>query len=1188
MAAAKVDLNYRLDDRFALDEGRAYLTGWDALVRLPLMQRQRDVLAGLNTAGYVTGYPGSPLGGLDSLFRAQRAMLAERHVHFEPGTNEDLAATAVWGTQYLNNGPVRSKYDGVFGMWYGKGPGVERSTDAMRTGSYQGVSKHGGVLALAGDDHHARSTVTAQQSETLFIHMHMPVLNPATVQEYIDFGLAGWALSRFASTWVGMICLNDTVDSAATVEVDPRRPHLVVPEGVTLPPPLGTPRLGGVGGAAQLEVEIRTIRLPAAQAFVRANGLDVVTLPATRSTGTGRGLGIIAAGKAYLDVKDALDRCGLSLEQAQQLGISIYKPAMTWPIEPQGVLEFVDGLDEVLVVEPKHPVIEDQVNRLLRQLPIERRPNIVGKTDEHGVQLIPEVAGLDGPIVARALAARIAVVNGDATLAATLRPRESMGVISLGDAGRSQDLQTEEPVETPNLVRAAGFCSGCPHNTSTKVPEGSFGLGGTGCHGMAIALAAPGRETHTFTHMGGEGMLWVGMSPFADQSHVFQNMGDGTYSHSGYLAVRAAVAAKVNMTFKILLNGYISMTGGQAIPGSLSAGKLAAEVLAEGAKKVVVVTDDVKKARQGNRFPRGVDVRHRDELISAQEELREIPGVTVLVYDQACAAELRRERKRGKANDPDKRVFIHETVCEGCGDCNVQSNCISVEPLDTDLGRKRTINQSSCNKDFTCLSGYCPSFVTLYGATPRKKGSAAAGAPSGTDLFESLPTPGVASSAEPYNIVIGGIGGGGVLTIGALLGMAAHLEGKTATVLNESGLAQKNGAVQSHVRVVDDRAAELSARVAERSADLVIGADIVVVAGAGPRATMDRSRTHAVVNEDVRPTVAFSRNGNLNLSAQPMMRLLERETGDKATFIDAERLAGALMGDAIYTNAFLLGYALQQGLLPVSVEALERAIELNGVAIAANVEALRWGRLAAFDMDAVEQIVAVASSGAAGAAQVTHAADDDTLDALIARRRSFLVEYQDEAYARRYETTVRAAIAAEHARTPGHDGLGWAVARNLFKLMAYKDEYEVARLYADPAFRQRIEDEFEGDFTFKVNLAPQLFNSRDARTGRAKKWEIPSGLALPAFSLLSKGKRLRGKAIDPFGRTAHRRAERARITEYDTLLDELCRDLTPAKHDLAVQLASLPDAIRGYDTVKDESALQVKEKERLLLAEFRA
>jgi indolepyruvate ferredoxin oxidoreductase len=815
--------------------------------------------------------------------------------------------------------------------------------------------------------------------------------------------------------------------------------------------------------------------------------------------------------------------------------------------------------------------MEDQISRLLWRMPDGRRPRLVGKDDETGAPLIPSHGALDATLVSRVLLRRLEAVLG-ADVARRLRPRETIELLT---------PSTDAEATGTELVRAAGFCSGCPHNTSTRVPEGAFAIGGTGCHGMAAGLAVPGRETHHFTHMGGEGALWIGMAPFAEQTHTFQNMGDGTYSHSGYLAVRAAIAAGVTMTFKILLNGYISMTGGQAIPGGLSAQQLAAQVLAEGARRVVVVSDDVGSYKGGAPFPAGVAVHDREELLAVEEELRAEPGVTVLVYDQACAAELRRERKRGRAVDPDKRTFIHETVCEGCGDCNVQSNCISVEPLDTDLGRKRQINQSTCNKDFTCVTGYCPSFVTLYGATPRRRGRAEVAGRA--ELLTALPEPPVAGGAAPYNVLIGGIGGGGVLTVGALVGMAAHLEGKAASVLNESGLAQKNGAVQSHVRVAADPATELSPRIGAGGTDLVLGADLVVVAGAGPLATMDRARTSVVVNRDVRPTVAFAGNGRLDLSGAPMERRLRRATGDRVEAVAADAAATDLMGDSIYANLFLLGFAAQRGLLPVSVAALERAIELNGVAVAQNREALAWGRLAAADPERVAAIRA-AHAGPAAAEPVR----DEPVDDLVARRRAFLVDYQDEAWARRYETAVRRVLDAEQRAVPGADELGRAAAENLFKLMAYKDEYEVARLYLAPEFTARLEDAFEGDYRVKVNLAPQIFNRRDRVSGRARKWEIPLGAARPAFAVLARARRLRGTPLDGFGRTAHRRAERARIDAYLAVLEEITGALTVENHSTAVQVASLPETIRGFDTVKDLAAEQAREKEAVLLEEFRA
>ena len=1171
-----IDNAYSLDDRFDRESGRVYLTGWDALVRLPMMQHVRDRAAGLNTAGYVSGYPGSPLGGLDSLLRAESRRLSEHQIHFEAGVNEDIAATAVSGTQYLNLGPVKSKYDGVFGMWFGKGPGVERSVDAMRTASFRGVAPNGGVLALAGDDHDARSTITAQQSDVLFVHMHMPILNPSSIQEVIDYGLAGWALSRFCGSWVGFICLNDIIDSAATVSVDPAVPRLITPEGVQRPLPLGAPRPGaaGLGGAVAVEEEIRTVRYDAARAFARANQLDRVTLARSASPSLPRSIGVITAGKTHLDVLDALGELGMSPQQAADTGISVLKLAMTWPIEPEAVLEFARNHDELLIVEPKHPLIEDQVNRLLWRIPADRRPELVGKTDERGDRLVPEHGALDSTLVSRVLLRRLKRAGLAESSLTPTQPRESLDLLQLSivdGAGGGE------------LVRAAGFCSGCPHSTSTKVPEGSFNIGGTGCHGMAGMLSVPGRDTVFGTHMGGEGALWIGMSPFTDQRHVFQNVGDGTYSHSASLVVRAAVAAKATMTFKVLLNGYISMTGGQAIPGMLTAQDVAHQVLAEGAREVVVVTDDPGKFDGGGKFPAGVRIHDRDDLIEVEERLREVEGVTVLVYDQACAAELRRERKRGNAPEPNKRAFINPDVCEGCGDCNVQSNCISVEPLETELGRKRKINQSSCNKDFTCVDGYCPSFVTVYDAEPRKRGKVQAGARE-LGVLASLPTPEPAPSDEPCNIVIGGIGGGGVLTVGALLGMAAHVEGKSASVLNESGLAQKNGAVHSHVRITAEADAELSPRIGRGRADLLFSADMVVGAAETMLSTADRQSTRALVNADVAPTVAFAGSRDLNLSTDGMARRIDRATGGKLSVLPAASLATRLMGDGIYANLLMLGYAAQRGWLPVSVDSILRAIEINGVAIAANQEAFLWGRRAAVDLEAVERIAGRAHADVAPDVQAAPA----SLEALVARRAAHLTDYQDAKWAGRYSDMIAYVRQIEASLPVTSERLTRAVAESLFKLMSYKDEYEVARLFTGAQFRKQLEDAFEGDYSYKLNFAPQMFNRRNPRTGRAAKWEIPSQIAMPALKGLAAARGLRGTSFDVFGMTKHRRAERARIFDYLETINEITADLRPENLDLAVQIAALPMEIRGFDNIKDAAADEVAQKTQVLRDEFRA
>jgi indolepyruvate ferredoxin oxidoreductase len=1139
----------------ALDEldctsGQAYLTGTDILARLPAIQRKIDAAAGHNTAGYVTGYPGSPLSGLDSVLRRERSQLAALGVQFNPAINEDLAATAIWGAQNLNTGGVSTRFDGVFGLWYGKGPGVERSTDAMRTANYFGTARLGGVLALAGDDHEARSTVTAQQSETLFLHMGMPILSPATLQEFLTFGLAGWALSRYSKLWVGMICLNDLVDAAATIDLG-RLPTLVVPEGDE-PPPI---QLGK--GLLEIEDDIRRRRIPAVARFARANALNRIAI-----AGPERRIGIVVAGKAFLDVIDALQRLGLTESAAAAAGITVYKLGLVWPLEEEGALGFMRGLDEVIVVEPKHPLIEDQLNRLANRLPESHRPLIVGKCDERGAPLVPEVSGMNAQIVAEVL-------------------RNRLGRFGIGlQAGAPESLNLRNLPLTPaggGLVRAAGFCSGCPHSTSMRVPEGHMNLGGTGCHAMATMREMQGRQTEILHHMGGEGAMWVGMSPFADRTHMFQNVGDGTFSHSGSLGLRAAVAAGVNITFKILVNGFIAMTGGQAIPGDLDTSAISRLALAEGAAKVVVVTEDPRRVRRRGSVPRGVKVVHRKKFLQVEAELATVPGVTVLIYDQECAAELRRHRKRGRAVDPDKRAYIHPEVCEGCGDCNAVSNCISVEPLETSLGRKRRIDQSSCNKDFSCVDGYCPSFVTLYGATPRVR--QVAGIES-LGAEPPLPEPVLAGEDQPtYDIVVGGIGGSGVLTIGAIIGRAGFIEGRFVSVLNETGMAQKNGSVQSHVRISALSEAQLSPRVAPGAADLVIGGDIVVASAPATLELYDPDRTSLVVNRDVKPTVAFADNPDLNLADQHMLDTLRSATNGRFEVVEANELAVAALGDEIYSNVLLIGVAAQKGLLPISVKAIEEAIKLNGVSVEKNLRALRLGRLLVVgdgSLDAVRTAVAAHQPSA----------QPPSVDEIITDRTDRLVSYQNRAYAQRYRGMVDQVRAAEQHIGRRDGELTRAVATYLFKLMAYKDEYEVARLYKDPSFKQRLHEEFDGDFRIKVNLAPQLLNPRDPMSGRARKFELPFGVVEPAFTVLAALRKVRGTWLDVFGKTAHRRAERQRIDDYERQILDLLADLNEHNYDAAVQIASVPEMIRGYDSVKDQSAQQAMAAQQRYLDEF--
>ena len=1150
--SAGFDAEYALDDRYARTSGRVLLTGIQALVRLPLMQHARDRAAGLNTAGFISGYRGSPLGTYDLALWQAKSFLDAAHVHFEPGVNEDLAATAVWGSQQANlqEGP---RYDGVFGIWYGKGPGVDRACDALKHGNYAGSAASGGVLVLTGDDPAARSSSIAHQSEQALIHCGIPIFNPSDVQDYLDLGLYGFALSRYSGCWVGFKCLTDTVDSARSVEVDPDRVRIRTPTGFELPE--GGLNIGWGNLPLAVEQRLYAQRLGAVQAFVRANALDRVVVDAPR-----RRLGIVTTGKAYLDLRQALEELGIDEAAAAELGLSIYKVALVWPLEPEAARRFARGLEEILVVEEKRPILEDQLAALLYNEP--ERPRIFGKFDESGAPLVSGVGELSPEAVVAILRAWFACRAPE--FAARLRPAPP------------------EPAApgAPGLTRLPSFCSGCPHNLSTVVPEDSVALGGIGCHGMAVWL--PGRRTLAVTQMGGEGANWIGQAPFTETPHIFQNLGDGTYFHSGLLAIRAAVTAGVNITYKILVNGAIAMTGGQPIEGARIEGEITTpeivkQLLAEGVGRVEVVSDDVGKYRRGA-FPAGVGVHDRRELDRVQRRLRDVPGVTALIYDQVCAAEARRLRKRGEWSDPDRRIVINERVCEGCGDCNVQSNCISVEPLETEFGRKRTINQSSCNKDYSCVDGYCPSFVSVIGGRLRKRSE---GLDRGIDdPFRELPDPVRASTERPYNVLVAGVGGSGVVTVGALLGMAAHLEGRGVSSLDVTGLAQKNGPVTSHVRVADDPEALYATRIARGAADLVLGCDIVVATGAECLSRMAPDRTTAVVSDRVAPTGDFATAPDLDLSSAGMLDAITAVVGaERLDSVPAVRIATALLGDAIAANLFLVGYALQRGRIPVGLGAFERAIALNGRAVEMNLRALSWGRLFAHDPEAVRRIVEPdPRPGEAGAVP--------GLQEIVSRRVEFLTDYQNAAYARRYRDFVERVAAAERELGTGFEGLAEAVAHFHFKLLAYKDEYEVARLYTDGVFRRAVEREFEGDFKLRIHLAPQLFFSRDPDTGRVRKITL-GGWAFWGLGILARFRFLRGTLFDIFGYMKQRRLERRLIGEYEATVLELLAGLTPANHELAVEIAGIPEYVRGFDSVKDEQLAAAREKEANLLAEFR-
>ena len=1143
-----------LDDKYDLTKSRVFVTGYQALVRMTMMQHERDRRAGLNTAGYVTGYRGSPLGGLDYQFQRAASHLVPRNILFQAAINEDLAATAIWGAQQAEL-RGEGKFDGVFGIWYGKGPGVDRTGDAFRHANFAGTSKFGGVLALMGDDHTAESSTTAHQSEFNFVDVMIPILNPAGAQEIIDYGLYGWAMSRFTGTWVGLKCMHETVESTAVVDGALDRLNIVIPgpEDFAMPPGGLNIRLGDT--VLGMEARLHDYKRDAMLAFIRANRLNKVIT----SGGRNPKIGVITTGKSYLDVRQALDELGIDEMKCNEWGLRIDKIACPWPIGRQELIDFAKGLDLIIVVEEKRSLIEVQVREELYGSP--NQPVVIGKKDEQGNWLFPVKAALDANDVAICIGERLLKYVGDENLK--------------GCAVRLKEAQRHLAETQDVAVRIPYFCSGCPHNSSTVVPEGSRAYAGIGCHYMAQWMD---RSTLGFTQMGGEGANWIGEAPFSKRPHVFQNIGDGTYNHSGYMAIRAAIASGVNITYKILYNDAVAMTGGQMHDGGLTVWQIAAQVAAEGAKRVVLVSDEPKKYPPGIKWPDGITFHHRDDLQTVQKELSLVPGCTVLIYDQTCAAEKRRRRKRGTFPDPDKRVIINEMVCEGCGDCGVKSNCVSVQPLETEFGRKRTIDQSSCNKDFSCVKGFCPSFVTVHGAKLKKGKGTVEG-----QAMPKLPEPAHPKIAQTYNIIVTGVGGTGIVTIGGILGMAAHLEGKGVGVIDMAGLAQKGGAVYSHMRIAERPEDIHAIRVAAGGADLVLGGDIVV---AGNKKVLGavKSGTAMVINTAEFLPGDFTRNADFSLPTERLKRAIAGAAGkDHTHFVDATRLATTLFGSSLAANVFLVGYAYQLGALPLSADSIEQAIALNGEAVAMNTLAFQWGRRAVVEREAVEALAKPAPELRDDNRRVSQSFEE-----MVQRRVEFLTAYQNAAYAERYRALVGKATAAESSRAPGKCGLAEAAARYLFKLMATKDEYEVARLYTDGNFRKQVAAELGGEsLRFEFHLAPPLLAKADPATGEPRKMSFGPWM-MSAFALLAKLKFLRGTAFDIFGYSEERRTERKLVEDYIAMLDEVLGKLTSDNHALAVGLAAIPEKIRGFGPVKTRHLVTAKADEAALLEQFRA
>lgn len=1118
-----------LNDRFDLTKQQVMMNGPQALVRLMLMQKIRDSSAGLDTAGYVTGYRGSPLGMVDmQMMRAQTALNASQ-VRFDAGLNEDLAATALWGTQQAEL-RGEGRYDGVFGLWYGKGPGVDRSGDVMRHANMAGTSAFGGVLMAMGDDHTGESSTVLHQSDAAMIDAGIPIVSPAGVQEVLDYGLYGYALSRFCGLWVGLKTMKDTIETTAVVNGDPFRLTFTQPE---IDLPKGGLNIRLIDTPHAQEHRLVNFKRQAAEEFAYANKIDRRVWG--RKTAK---IGLIAAGKNWLDLAHALSLLQIDETEAERLGITTYKLGQTWPLNRRGLGEWAAGLNLIIVVEEKRKLIEGQIKESL----FDQRHTLRvfgARKGATGEALFPEHGALDPFEIAEKLGMILVDEGGDSD-------RIAAGLAALSDARRADNV--EDLAE-----RLPYFCAGCPHNTSTKVPEGSRAYAGIGCHYMAQWMD---RETLGYTHMGGEGANWIGEAPFSTRDHMFQNIGDGTYNHSGIQAIRAAVAAGTNITYKILYNDAVAMTGGQSNDGSLDAPRIARELLAIGIRKVGLVHDrkeDIDVAL----FPSEVSIHERTELDSVQKTFSRFKGVSAIIYLQTCAAEKRRRRKRGLFPDPDKKVFINTDICEGCGDCGVQSNCVAINPVDTELGRKRAIDQSSCNKDFSCINGFCPSFVTLQGATMRKPDNKQV-------VLTEMPKPKLPSINGTYNVVITGVGGTGVVTIGAVLAQAAQIDGLGAGMMEMAGLAQKGGAVHIHCRLANRPEDITAIRVVTGECDALIGGDLVVSAGAKTLALTRPGRTGAVVNSHDSVTGAFTRDAEFTIPTDRLCIALETRLRDNLQLVDSSELARVTLGDSIFSNMMICGAAWQRGLLPLSLNALRKAIALNGAVVEKNLEAFEIGRWLALFPDKAEALISPAV-----------VAQPTSLDDQISFRANHLKDYQSNALSRRYRSLLMRTDDLE---------LRTALAKGYHKLLAYKDEYEVARLLLGT--RSKAAENFDGAFKMTFYLAPPML-SRIGRGGRQKKRAFGSWLLGP-LRILARLRFLRGTRCDPFGYSYERRMERSLIAQYESDMALILPAVSDTTRDIAIALAELPLQIRGFGPVKLQNQIKAGKRRKELLAAFHA
>lgn len=1134
-----------LDDKYTAKTGFAFMNGTQALVRLPLVQMWRDKAAGLNTGAFISGYRGSPIGGYDFALNQAKSHLQANDIVFQPGVNEDLAATAIWGTQQLHLSPDAKK-DGVVGFWYGKGPGVDRSGDVFKHANSAGSSKHGGVLCFAGDDHTAKSSTIAHQSDHAFMAAIMPMLFPTSIQEFVELGLLGIAMSRYSGLWVGYKVISDTIETTGVVDLSRENKIFKIPTDFEMPK--DGLNLRWPDPILAQDERLQEHKAYAAIAFARANGVDQLIYDSANPR-----FGIVASGKAYENVREALRHLGIDEALADQLGIRLYKIRMPWPLEPEGIRHFAEGLEEVLVIEERREVIEHQIKQQLFNWRHDTRPRIVGKFDHQDRHILKLNEEMTAGTALRAIATRLLTFDLPEGLAARIEQK----LAYFNERGAVRKTHT-----TP-INRVAHFCSGCPHNTSTKVPEGSRAMAGIGCHFLAVLM---NRSTETFSHMGGEGVAWSGMCHFTDEKHMFVNLGDGTYYHSGFLAIRQSVASGANITYKILYNDAVAMTGGQTHDGPLSPAKISHQMHAEGVKEIWLVSDQPENFSPSDLAP-NTHIRHRRDMDEVQDHLRNVPGCTVLIYDQTCATEKRRRRKRGLMEDPAKFAFINTDVCEGCGDCSVQSNCVSIEPVETVLGRKRKINQSTCNKDFSCVEGFCPSFVTVHGGRLKK--------PTLPDLdSQFLPEPAIAPLDGVFNIAVTGVGGTGVLTIGAILGMAAHLQGKASIILDMAGLAQKGGAVLSHIRIADDTNLISSPQIITGEADLLLAADTVVASAQNAVALFNPENTTGVINTHLNPVSGFVFDRDFDFQEHAVITAIQKHILKNPSQLDFTKLAEKVCGNSIATNIMMVGYASQKGLLPIAHQHIIRAIELNGVAVKANINAFNWGRQFAHDAESIGQFLS----------PTVAEEKPETLEDIVEHRKDLLVAYQNKAYAQTYGQFVETVKSHEAKLGPNRD-FTTTVAKNLYKLMAIKDEYEVARLYSNPKFLQSISEQFEGDYHLNFHLAPPILSGKPKFNGRPPKKQFGPWV-MKLFKILAGLKNIRNTWLDPFKRSAERKTERKLLADYQALMLSFAKTITPKNHDIAVEIANTPDQIRGFGPVKEQSITKALAKQAQLLKKF--